>query len=290
MQSRGFECLSWIREAEEALRRADYETAAAHLRRVVVYLRAAQELDLYPRYVRKLCDSYLAAADARRTKGDVVQAAFYYRAAASCLWDLGDEPGAAKCKQLVTEYYDSLLRSGFAGVKATPKDLKGIGDYLKASARMLDGAECYLRAARAASEDGKTLLAAGLFRDAADAHREAGETRLAVRDYERAAEHYARAGLDFEAAWHLIIASFLQTSLGEKPKAEALAQRALQVSVRSRIPVLINELAYTAIFLAQGNVVEAREQWGYVRRKLTPSYVSVVEKSFNEAARTMSNS
>jgi len=285
LQSRGLECLSWIREAEDALGRADYEVAASHLRRVTAYLWATQDLELYPQYTRKLCDCYLAGAHARRVEGNLVQAAYLYRAAASCLRDLGDEAGAARCKGIVAEYYESLLRSGFAGVKVTPRELKSIGDYFKASDRGLDAAQCYLKAANAASEAAKLLLAAGLFRDAGDAYRAAGESRLALQGYEDAAELYARSGSDFEAAWHFILASFMRTSLGDGPRAEALAQRALHVSAQSRIPVLINELAHTAIFLAQGNIVEARRQWNLVKRKLRPSYVSVVEKSFDKAAR-----
>jgi len=284
VESKGLECLSWIREAEDALRRADHEEAASHLRRVVAYLRSTQDLELYPRYARKLCDSYLAAAETRKTKGDVIKAAFFYRAASSCLREMGDEAAAARCRQLVDEYYGGLLRTGFTRVDVTPKDLKSIGDYFKMSARGLDAAQCYLRAAELASRSEKLLLAAGLFHDAADAYREAGESRLAGQGYESAATHYSRAGSDFEAAWHFILASFIRTSLGDRARAEALAQRALQVSFRSRIPVLINELAYTAVFLAQGNVAEARAQWALVRSKLTPSYASVVERSFNEAA------
>lgn len=285
MQRRGTECLSWIRQAEEAFRKAEYEVAASHLRRVTAYLWGTRDLELYPRYTRRLCDCYLAAAHAEKARGDLVRAAVMYRAAVTYLRELGEESEAAECKAFVDGFYESLLRSGFAGVKATPRELKSIGDYLKASEKPLDAAQCYLKAAKSAFQESKWLLAAGLFRDAGDAYRATGETGHAVEHYEEAAELYARSGAGFETAWYLTLASFMRTSLGDRAQAEALARRAMQVSAEAQIPVLVNELASAARLLARGQREEARDQWNLAKRKLRPSYASVVEKSFEQASR-----
>lgn len=280
MQKYGKPYLEWVKSADGALERGDYEIAAQHFRRVAGYFCLVEHMDEFKAFARRAGKCYLEAARRLWDADNRLKASFLYRTAANCFREAGDDASATSCKMKVRGYYEGLTNRDFADFRGEAQDLKRVGDYFRVGADQESAGKCYLEAADRAVKEGKLMLAGGLYRDAGDCCLNLKNLKGAAEAYEISADSYFGGRKYFEAAWHYILAGFLVASMRRFEKTQELAGKANNACLEGRISVLLNELSRICAQLGKQEIHAAEKQWNRIRKKFKESYVSLIDSCF----------
>ena len=272
--------LAWVKSADSALERGDYEIAAQHFRRVAGYFCLVGDMGEFKAFARRAGECYLEAARRLWDAENPLKASSLYKTAANCLREAGDEASATTCEIRVRGYYKGLVNRGFADFRGEAQDLKRVGDYFNLEGDHEAAGKCYLEAADRAVNEEKLTLAGGLYRDAGDCYRRSENPREAAEAYEMAADSYLGGRKYFEAAWHYNLAGLLAASMRGFEKAQELAGKANDACWEGRIPVLLNELSRICAQLGKQEIHDAEKRWERIRKKFKESYVSLIDSCF----------
>jgi len=280
LELRNKEYLSWIRVAEEALKEGDYGVAAQYFRRAANYFWLIRDKEEFEAFARRACECHLRAAESMWNRGDHLGASSFYGMAAGGFREIGDKAKAEDCDQRVGECYEAIVREGFSSFPGGVKDLRRMGDHFEAEGDQERAAKCYREAAERATKEGKMAVAAGLYRDAGECHRLLNDPEGAAKAYEKAADSYFEGERHFEAAWHYNLAGFLLISMLKFDEARKLAGRAEIACLEGDVTVLLNHLTRVCEHLSKGKTLEAREEWGKIKRKFKAGYATLVDGCF----------
>ena len=270
--------LGWLKLAEEAAKRRDYETAARFYRYVAVHCGLLNDLDNMKNFTIKTGECYFNAGK-KLWNSNPIKALLLCIRASNCFKEGGDEQRAKKCDQMIEGYYDSIRRNGIIKSCKDTHDLKRIGDYF-ANHDLEKSIECYEVAAEKAFEAGKFNLSGSLYGIL-------GECYMALKRYEDAAESYARSAEIyhecqefFEAAWHYCISGFYFILAKNAKKALFMASRAELVCKEDEIRVILNDLVLICRLLSEGSIQEARRIWSRIRMKFKRDYIQIIDSCF----------
>lgn len=281
-QNHSDKSLEWLKLAEEAAERQDYETAARFYRYVSVHFGLLNDMDNMRDFTIKTGECYFNAGK-KLWNTQPIKALLLCINASKCFREGRDEQRAKECDLMIEDYYDSIRRDGIIDSCKDPHDLKRIGDYF-ANRNLEKAIECYEAAAEKALEAGKLNLSGSLYGTL-------GECYMALERYEDAAESYARSAEIyhecqefFEAAWRYCISGF-HFLLAENPKkALAMASRAELVCREDEIKVLLNDLALICRLLSEGSIQEARRIWIKIRMKFKGNYINIIDSCFRSVS------
>jgi len=270
--------LGWLKLAEEAAKRSEYEAAARFYRYVAVHFGLLNDLDNMKNFTIKTGECCFNASK-KLWNSNPIKALIFCIHASNCFKEGGDKQRAKECDQMIEGYYDSIRRNGIIKSCKDTHDLKRIGDYL-VNHNLEKSIECYEAAAEKAFEAGKLNLSGSLYGIL-------GECYMALKRYEDAAESYARSAEIhhecqefFRAAWHYCISGFCFILAKNVKKAFVMASRAELVCREDDIRVILNDLASICRLLSEGSVWEARRIWGKIRMKFKKDYIQLIDSCF----------
>ncbi len=271
--------LGWLKLAEEAARRQDYETAARFYRYVAVHFGLLSDTESLKNFTIKTGECYLNAGKKLWNSNRPIEALLSFINASKCFREGRDEQRAKRCDLLIEGYYDSIRRDRIIELYKDPYYLKKIGDYF-VNSDIEKAIECYEAAAEKAFKSGKLSLSGSLYGIL-------GECYMALKRYEDAAERYARSAdihhecrEFFEAAWRYCISGFSFLLAGKTERALAMAVKAEFVCREDEINIILNDLASICRLLSEGYLDEAKRRWNKLRIKFKKSYVKIIDSCF----------
>ncbi len=279
--------LEWIRFAEESIRKGDHEKAAGHLWRIAHYFKLNKDIATFREYARRTGDCYVRAAEQLWSAGRCGEASRLYIKAAECYMEIEDHRSAENCDLKIHQCYAAITKNGLKDYDGSPQDLKSIGDYFRETKKPEKAGECYEAAARKAENDGKTMLAGGLFTDAGDISWLLKDVEKTIDNYARAADNYLRSEKHFEAAWYYIISGFLLASLKRFRESTAMAKKAKYACAAGDILILLNKLSRICEHLSKGRSYEAEVEWLRIKSKFKKEYVGLIDSCFRKAKENM---
>lgn len=277
-QKSGDAYLEWIKLAEMAAKRHDYETAARFYRYVTVHFGLLNDLDNFKEFSIKTGECYFNAGKNLRDEDSIAALQFYIKAS-NCFKEGRDKQRANECDSMIESLYDSIRRDGTIDACRDPYELKKIGDYF-ANYNIGKAIECYETAAEKAFEAGKLNLSGSLYGIL-------GECYVMLKRYEDAAENYAISARRyyecrefFESAWRYCLSGFYFILAGKMDKASSVASKAESICLEDRINVILNNLVLICKFLSEGSIDEAKRIWVRIRRKFKENYVKIIDSCF----------
>jgi hypothetical protein len=143
-----------------------------------------------------------------------------------------------------------------------------------------NGINLFSLAAEKMREEGRNILAAGLYRDIGDCYQALKEFGVAGKSYGTAADLFLLCDNYFEAARHYCESSFLFILAGRLQEASVAAAKAGFACDTGRIDVILNDLSEVCRLLCEGSLGEAEVRWGKIRMKFKRSYVDLVNSCF----------
>jgi len=272
--------LQWIKSAEEAIRKHDYEVAARFFRYVTVYFGLLNDTPNQRKFAIRTGECYLQSAEKSASLHDPFRAILLCIKAASYFQEGGSEELARVCHSIIRQHYISVKKDSFTGFHEDPHDLKGVGDYFAKNGDFERAIECYQTAAEKAFKEEKLALSSGLYRDAGNCYQRLKDSESAAKIYATAAEMYSRCQEYFEAAWHYCQSGFLFIQAGRLDEATLMARKAGSACGEGRIDVLLNDLCHICTLLGERSLSEAEERWHKVRMKFKRSYANLIDSCF----------
>jgi len=252
--------IEWIRLAEGLIKEGDYEAAAQHIRRVAHYFKLNNDMGKFREFMRKTGECYLSAAEKLWNSGQAQRAFLPYIKALDCYREIEDYASAERCSLAVRKCYAMTVKDGLKIFRGSSLDLKYFGDYFRAEEEIEKAIECYEVAARKAIEEGKLILAGGLYRDAGDCSSLLKDVERATANYAMAADNYFKSEKYFEAAWDYSISGFLLISLKRFDEASIMAEKAKKACSMGNIFILLNHLSKVCEQLSKRNYYAAEEE------------------------------
>jgi tetratricopeptide (TPR) repeat protein len=162
--------------------------------------------------------------------------------------------------------------------------LKAIGDYFVRKNDLENGVVLFQLAADKAREEGKNILAAGLYRDIGDCHQALKKFEAAGKSYGIAADMFLVCDNHFEAARHYCESSFLFILAGNLQEASVAAAKARFACDVGRIDIILNDLSEVCNLLSEKSLNEAEERWKKIKMKFKKSYADLVDSCFESLA------
>ncbi|MEM2887927.1 MAG: hypothetical protein QXR42_00405 [Candidatus Bathyarchaeia archaeon] len=274
------EHLEWIREAENAIEKGNFESAARFFRYVSTYYGMVNDEPNRKKFAVKTGESYLSAGEACLAQNELFKATTFYVKASSFFNEGGDEEKKKVCELKILQCQKNLTREGMETDIDDIRELKAIGDYFADKGELASSLAFYQTAADKARKQEKTALAAGLYRNIGDCFK-------ALKDFEAAAERYATAGdlfllcgNYFEAARHFCESGFFFIRVGKHQKASIVAAKASLACNTEGIDVILDDLSEVCKLLSQKSLDEAKERWSKIRIKFKRSYIELVDSCF----------
>lgn len=280
-QGYGDAYLEWIKSAEEASEKEDYEAAARLYRHVTIHFGVNNDLPNQRKYAIKTGECHLKAARNHLAKNDLVKTVLSCAKAYGFFIEGGHENLAASCDAMIKECYDAIRSQGIAASNISNKDLKLLGDYFVKKGIFEDAAKCYQAAAENACENGKVVLAGGLYRDVGDCYRMLGDFEKAAENYATAGDMFLKGQKHFEAAQHYCQSGFLFIIAGKLDEASVVANKASLACDEGGIDVIMNDLSKICRLLSEKALVDAGELWSRIRMKFKGSYANLIDSCFD---------
>jgi tetratricopeptide (TPR) repeat protein len=281
MAQTGFNAhLKWIRSAEKAVKEGNYESAARLFRYVSTYYGIIGDEPERKKYAVKTGESFLGAGEAYLAQKDLLKSIVFFIKASDFFREAGDEELNERCESKINEYYAAIRRDSSAKIRSDTRDLEAIGDYFVGKNDLKNSAELYQTAANKAHEEGKHVLAAGLYRDVGDCHQELNNFEAAARNYGIAADLFLLGDNHFEAARHYCESGFLYIRAGKLQEASVAAAKAGFACDVGRIDIILNDLSEVCKLLSEKSLDEARERWNKIKMKFKKNYVELVDSCF----------
>ena len=271
--------LQWLKMAEEAIKRRDYETAARFYKYVSVHFGLQNNSEKLKAFTVKTGECYLKAAENLWSSNKPLESLLFLIKASNCFADGEDKQKARKCDLIIKSRYELIRKNGTIERCNDAYKLKRIGDYF-INHDFEKAIECYEAAAEKAFNSGKLNLSGSIYGTL-------GECYMAVKRYGDAAERYARSAEIynqcreyFEAAWRYCISGFHFILSGDPKKALDMAVKAELACEKDEINVLLNDLASVCRLLSEGRLNEALRRWRKIRNKFKKSYAEIVDSCF----------
>jgi tetratricopeptide (TPR) repeat protein len=281
MAQTGFNAhLEWIRTAEKAVKEANYESAARLYRHVSAYYGIINDELNRKKYAVKTGESYLDAGEAHLAQKDFIKAIIFFIKAADSFHEGEDEELTKRCEPKINECYIAVTKDGSLKAHSPIRDLKAIGDYFVGKNDLENGATLYQTLADKAREEGKHVLAAGLYRDVGDCHRALKDLEASAKCYSTAADLFLLCNNYFEAARHYCESGFMFIRAGKLQEASAAAAKASFSCDLGGIDVILNDLSEVCRLLSEKSFDEAEERWNKIRMKFKRSYADLVDSCF----------
>jgi len=277
-QKRNNAYLEWIRIAEDAVKRRDYETAARFYRYVTVHFGLLNDIDNLKDFSIKTGECYLNAGKNLWNENPVMALQFYIKAS-NCFKEGQDEQRANECDSTIESLYDSIRKDGIIKICKDAAGLKRIGDYF-VSHDIKKAIECYEAAAEIAFEDGKLNLSGSLYGILGKCYVTLGRYEDAAESYARSANIYYECRELFESAWRYCISGFYFILAGSMEKASLMSRKAESICREDRINIILNHLVSICRLLSEGSVNEAERIWIRIRRKFKESYAKIIDSCF----------
>jgi len=252
------------------------------MRRVAHYFRFNNDLTNFRKFAKKTGDYYSRAAKNLWDSGCRRKASILYIKAADCYREIGDHASAKSCSLAVRNYYATIFKNSLTNIQGSAQDWKSLGDYLREEGDIEEARECYEAAAKRALEDGKLILAGGLFRDAGDCSSLLNDIERTADNYAMAADQYFKSKKYFEAAWHYNLSGFLLISLKRFDEALLMAKKAKKACFVGNL-LILSSLSKTCELLSRRNYLAAEEEWRKIRRKFKRNYAELVDSCFRRA-------
>jgi tetratricopeptide (TPR) repeat protein len=272
--------LEWIRSAEKAVKEGNYESAARLFLHVSTYYGVVNDELNRKKFAVKSGESLLSAGEACLAQKEVLKAIMFFIKTVGSFRDGGDDELAERHKSKINECYAKLKVDGSLKANNNVRDLKTIGDYFVGGNDLEDAVEIFQLTADRAREEGKHVLAAGLFRDIGDCHRTLKDFGAAAKSYGAAADMFLLCDNFFEAARHYCESCFSFILAGELQEASVMAAKAGFACDVGQIDVILNDLSEVCRLLSQRSLDEAEERWNKIRKKFKKSYVDMVDSCF----------
>lgn len=268
---------SWEREAKACLQGEKFEEAARLFRRAAEAAWLTKDLEGFKDLMEKAGKSYVRAAEILWAR-DPYRASRLCREALPCFLEAGREVDAREIEERVRGYYQSLIDGGFRDFHGGSEDVKDIGDYFRLRGEDRRAVASYLEAAERATREGRTLLAASLFRNAGDCYLNEGLRDKAAESFAKAAEKYL-LGTDLEeAAWNYSLAALFLASLQRIDEGRLLAKTAFRCQGEAPFPSHLRGFILTCLHLTEGRVDEATYVWTKIKGKFRTRLIEVVEE------------
>jgi tetratricopeptide (TPR) repeat protein len=268
---------SWEREATAYLQEERFEEAARLFRRAAEAAWLMKDLEGFKELMEKAGRNYAKAAEPLWVRNPY-RASRLCRAALSCLLEAGRDDEARVIEDRVRGYYLSLLDGGFRGFEGASEDIKDIGDYFRLRGDDRRAIASYLEAAERAAREGRTLLAASLYRNAGDCYLNEGLRSEAAESFAKAAEKYLLSADLEEAAWNYSLAALFLISLLRIDEGRLMARSAYRCQGETPFPSHLRGIILICLQLAEGRMEEASYLWGKIRSKFRPRLIEVVEE------------
>lgn len=251
------------------------------MRRIAHYFRLNGDMTKFREFTRKTGDYYLQAANGLRNSGNLLKASLLFVKAADCYREIEDHVSARDCGLAARKYCAIASEEGRAGLQGSALDLKRLGDYFRSEDDTEAARECYEMAATEALEEGKLMLAGGLFRDSGDCSSRLNDVERAVNNHTMAADNYLKSEQYFEAAWSYNVSGFLLISLKRFNEAAQMAGKAKRACNRGHAYPLVWSLSRICGLLSRENYLTAHGEWQKIRRKFKRSYINLVDSCFH---------
>jgi len=281
MAQAGFNAhLEWIRSAEKAVKEGNYESAARLFLHASTYYGIVNDEPNRKKFAIKSGESLLSAGEACLAQKDVPKAVVLFIKAVGYFRDGGDDELADQHRSKISECYAKLKTNESLKAHNDIRDLKVIGDYFAGRNDLENAIEIFQLTADRAREEGKHVLAAGLFRDVGDCYRVLKDLGFAAKSYGAAADMFLLCDNFFEAARHYCESSFHFILAGELQEASVMAAKAGFACDVGQIDVILNDLSEVCRLLSQKSLDEAEERWNKIRKKFKKSYVDMVDSCF----------
>jgi len=272
--------LEWVRSAQEAFKRRDYESAARFLKYVTIYYGTINDVSNQRKYAIKTGDCYLQAAKEIERENSPLETILLCIKAAYFFREGGREESAQFCDSLIQKYCSSMGKGKSIKDKGEAHDLKTVGDYFVKNNDCQRAIECYQIAAEKASGEEKLSLCGGLYRDMGDCYQNLKDFEKAAMNYAKAADMYLQCQEYFEAASHYCESCFLFIYVGKLGEASIMARKAGSACEEGHIPVLLNDLSYVCRMLCEGSLHEAKQRWDRIKIKFKKSYTHLIDSCF----------
>jgi tetratricopeptide (TPR) repeat protein len=270
----------WIRSAEKAVKKGNYESAARLFLYASTYYGIVNDEPNRKKFTVKSGESLLSAGEAYLAQKNIVKAIIFFIRAFGSFRDGGDNELAERYKYKINECYAKIKADDSLKANNNIRDLKAIGDYFVGGNDLEDAVEIFQLIADRAREEGKHVLAAGLFRDMGDCHRTLKNFGAAAKSYGKAADMFLLCDDFFEAARHYCESCFYFILAGELQEASVMAAKAGFACDVGQIDVILNDLSEVCRLLSQKSLDEAEEYWNKIRKKFKKSYVDMVDSCF----------
>jgi tetratricopeptide (TPR) repeat protein len=272
--------LEWIRSAEKAIKEGNYESAARLFLHASTYYGIVNDEPNRKKFAIKSGESLLSAGEVCLAQKGVIKAIMFFIKAIGSFRDGGDNELAERNKSKINECYAKLKVDSSLKVNNNIRDLKTIGDYFVGGNDLEDAVEIFQLTADRAREEGKHVLAAGLFRDVGDCHRALKNFGAAAKSYGKAADMFLLCDNFFEAARHYCESCFYFILTRELQEASVMAAKADFACDVGQIDVILNDLSEVCRLLSQKSLDDAEECWNKIRKKFKKSYVDMVDSCF----------
>jgi len=274
------EHLKWVKEAEKAIEKGDFESAARLFRYVSTYYGMINDETNQQKFAVKTGEAYLSAGEACIAQNELFKATTFFVKAADSFSKGENEEKKKVCELKILQCQKRLEKEDIQSTCDDVRDLKAIGDYFADRNELVSSLAFYQSAAEKARKQEKIALAAGLYRNVGDCFK-------VLKDFEAAAERYATAGdlfllcgNYFEAARHFCESGFYFIRVGKHQKASIVAAKAGLACNTGRIDVILDDLSEVCKMLSQKSLDEAEERWSKIRMKFKRSYVELVDSCF----------
>jgi len=281
MSQTGFNThLEWIRAAEKAAKEGNYESAARLYRHVSTYYGIINDELNQKKYAVKTGESYLGAGETYLVQKDYLKAITFFIKAADSFREGNDEELTRTSEAKINECHAMMKKDSSQRVYYNARDLKAIGDYFAGKGDLENSNIIYQAAAEKAREEGKNVLAAGLYRDVGDCHRALSDFEAAAKNYGVAADLFLLCDNHFEAARHYCESGFSFILAGKLQEASGAAAKAGFSCDVGRIDIILNDLSEVCRLLSEKSLDEAEERWNKIRMKFKRSYADLVDSCF----------
>jgi tetratricopeptide (TPR) repeat protein len=277
--------LEWIRSAEKAVKEGNYEVAARLFRHVSTYYGIINDEPNRRKFAVKTGESYFNTGEVHLANEDFSKAIMFFIKATDSFREGEDEKLVERCKYKIDECYIAIKKDSSLKVHSNARDLKAIGDYFVRKNDLENGVQLFQLAADKAREEGKSILAAGIYRDIGDCHQALKGFEAAGKNYGTAADLFLMCDNHFEAARHYCESSFLFILAGKLQEASVMAAKAGFACDIGRIDVILNDLSEVCRLLSEKSLDEAEERWSKIRMKFKKSYVDVVDSCFESLSK-----
>lgn len=272
--------LEWMKLAEEAARREDYEAAARFFRRVAIYYALINDPANRRIFAAKTAECHVEAAKKSENEGAPLRTILSYVRAVDSFREAGDEKSAQLCDSMVRRYGMSVIKSGSFMIDGESHNLKTLGDYFVRLCDCEIATEFYRAGAERALKEGKSALCAGLYRDIAECYQKLGNLEGAAKSHGMSADMYLNCEKYFEASWHYCESCLLFILAGKLEEASTMAGKAGSSCRQGQIDILLNDLSSVCGLLSKKSLYAAEERWNTIGKKFKKSYVDLVDSCF----------